>query len=155
VEARDGPSASRSTLTDSAWITEDERHAFPSMTPGSGPRNDVERRPLLEGLDFLYTPSGDVAADVADLTSALGGRVVFAIDDGGVRVAMIDVAGPPRLLLTDHLEGDRPILVYRVDDLEAAVRDLEGRGWAEGHGLEIPQGPVKSFVAPGGQRLAI
>jgi hypothetical protein len=155
VEARDGPSASRSTLTDSAWITEDERHAFPSMTPGSGPRNDVERRPLLEGLDFLYTPSGDVAADVADLTSALGGRVVFAIDDGGVRVAMIDVAGPPRLLLTDHLEGDRPILVYRVADLDVATASLAERGWTPERSLQIPQGPCGSFRSAGGHRIAI
>ena len=32
---------------------------------------------------------------------------------------------------------------------------LEARGWAPGHRLEIPQGPVCSFSAPGGQRLAI
>jgi hypothetical protein len=28
-------------------------------------------------------------------------------------------------------------------------------GWPRGHDLEIPQGPVRSFEAPGGQRLAI
>ena len=29
------------------------------------------------------------------------------------------------------------------------------RGWSGDHALEIPQGPVRSFVAPGGQRLGI
>ena len=110
---------------------------------------------MLEGLDFLYTPSLDVAADVADLTAALGGRVVFAIEDGGVRVAMIEFAGAPRLLLTDHLDGDRPILVYRVADLRAAREDLARRGWAPEHSLEIPQGPCSSFRSAGGHRIAL
>ena len=69
---------------------------------------------------------------------------------------MLDLAsGPPRLLLASHLDGDVPVLVYRVDDLERVSAELRGRGWSAGHGLEIPQGPVRSFVAPGGQRLAI
>ena len=80
--------------------------------------------PVLEELDFLYTPSRDVAADTADLTAVLGGRLVFAIEDSGIRVAMIELAGAPRILLTDHLHGDRPILVYRVADLDAAVAAL-------------------------------
>ena len=47
------------------------------------------------------------------------------------------------------------MLVYRVDDIAAATRELEARGWDPGHALEIPQGPVRSFAAPGGQRLAL
>jgi hypothetical protein len=81
---------------------------------------------------------------------------VFAIEGMGARVAMVELTvGPPRVLLADHLEDDRPVLVYRVKDLEAASAELRERGWDEGHALEIPQGPVRSFYAPGGQRLAI
>ena len=47
------------------------------------------------------------------------------------------------------------MLVYRVADLAAAAVDLESRGWAADHALEIPQGPVRSFSGPGGHRLAI
>jgi hypothetical protein len=32
---------------------------------------------------------------------------------------------------------------------------LESRGWERGTTLEIPQGPVCSFRAPGGQRMAV
>ena len=111
---------------------------------------------MFERLDYLYMPSRDVASDVAYFTDVLGGRLIFAIDGMGARVAMIQLtADPPRILLADHLEGDRPILVYRVDDLESARTELRGRGWDEGHALEIPQGPVRSFVGPGGHRLAI
>jgi hypothetical protein len=93
---------------------------------------------------------------MAWFTHVLGGRLVFAIDAMGTRVAMIELTkGPPRIVLAGHLDGDRPILVYRVDDLESAITDLEGRGWQRGTTLEIPQGPVCSFSAPAGQRLAI
>ena len=67
-------------------------------------------------------PSRDVAADVGFFTEVLGGRLVFAIDGMGTRVAMIELTdGPPQLLLAGHLEGDRPVLVYRVADLDAAT----------------------------------
>ena len=63
--------------------------------------------------------------------------------------------GPPRLLLTDHVEGDAPILVFRVPDIAAAQRELRARGWEPGRALEIPHGPVNSFRGTGGQRIAI
>jgi hypothetical protein len=111
---------------------------------------------LFQQLEYLYTPSRDVAADVSWFTEVLGGRLVFAIDSMGTRVAMIELtSAPPKIVLADHLEGDRPILVYRVESLDEASRELKGRGWNEGHGLEIPQGPVRSFAGPGGQRLAM
>jgi len=109
-----------------------------------------------DGLDFIYWPSADVAWDVAYFEMVLRAAVVFAIDGMGTRVAMLELtAGPPRLLLAGHLDGAAPILVYRVPDLAAAIRDLEPRGWHRGTTLEIPHGPVCSFTAPGGQRLAI
>ena len=82
--------------------------------------------------------------------------MLFAIDAMGTRVAMLELtADPPRIVLAGHLEGDRPVLVYRVDDLDAAATELRGRGWEAGHGLEIPQGPVQTFVGPGGHRIAL
>ena len=109
-----------------------------------------------ERLDYIYMPSRDVAADLAWFRDVLGGRVVFAIDGMGTRVAMIELTPePPRLLLADHVDGDVPILVYRVASLADAVADLESRGWTRGTTLEIPQGPVSSFRGPGGHRLAV
>ncbi|HET6777109.1 MAG TPA: hypothetical protein VFH81_04985, partial [Actinomycetota bacterium] len=65
-------------------------------------------------LDFLYCPSGDVAVEASYFTDVLGGEFVFAIESGGTRVAAIRLTGgPPLFLLADHVEGDRPILVYR------------------------------------------
>jgi hypothetical protein len=109
-----------------------------------------------EQLDFLYVPSRDVAADLVYFTEILGGRVVFAIQAMGTRVAAVQLTEhPPLVVLADHLEGERPILVYRVADLGAAMAGLEARGWQRQHRLEIPQGPCCSFRAPGGHRLAL
>lgn len=79
-------------------------------------------------LDFLYMPSKDVAAETRYFESSLGGRVIFAIEDMGTRVAMIELAdAPPRILLAGHLSGDRPVLVYRVPDLTEALQQLDRR----------------------------
>ncbi len=107
-------------------------------------------------LDYLYTPSADVAADTRFFVSVLGAELVFAIDDSGTRVSMLRLsADGPAILLTDHLEGDRPILVYRVANLADAMGDLAARGWTEERTLELPPGPATSFTAPGGHRIAL
>lgn len=112
--------------------------------------------PAFEELDFVYMPTRDAASDVAYFTDVLGAQLVFAIEGMGTRVAMLELSpSPPAVLLAEHLEGDAPVLVYRVPDLAAAVSALESRGWMAGTQLEIPQGPICSFIAPGGQRLAI
>ena len=115
-----------------------------------------ERSAPFEQLDYLYTPSRDVIADMTYFTEVLGGRLVFAIDAMGTRVAAIALTEePPQVLLTDHLEGDRPILVYRVTDLLATLAAFEAQGWEPESTFDIPQGPCCSFRAPGGHRLAV
>jgi hypothetical protein len=109
-----------------------------------------------ERLDFIYMPSRDVAADGEYFTDMLGGRIVFAIEAMGARVSMIELTEqPPNLLLTDHLEGDSPILVFRVRDLEGSLAELERRGWNRERTFEIPHGPCCSFETPGGHRIAV
>jgi len=74
----------------------------------------------------------------------------------GTRVAMVELtAAPPRVLLAGHLDGEAPVLVYGVADLDAAVAEHAARGFDEGTILKIPHGPVRSFRAPGGQRIAL
>jgi hypothetical protein len=107
-------------------------------------------------LDFLYCPSGDVAAEASYFTNVLGGELVFAIESGGTRVAALRLTGgPPLLLLADHVEGDRPILVFRVDDLAASLAELQSRGWQRADTFEIPHGPCCSFRTAGGHRVAL
>ena len=65
-------------------------------------------------------------------------------------------SGPPVVLLTDHVPGDRAeILVYRVADLVATLAQQEAAGWVRERTFDIPHGPCCSFVTPGGHRVAL
>jgi hypothetical protein len=111
---------------------------------------------VFAGLDFVYLPSRDVAGDVAHFTDGLGAELVFAIEAFGTRVAMVRASpAPPALLLAGHLEGDQPVLVHRVADLDRAVAELQGRGVGLGARFEIPHGPGVEVLGPGPQRLAL
>ncbi len=106
------------------WYDSAPELAGPGAGYAVGPRTG-RHMVILADLDFLYTPSRDVARDMADLVDGFGARVIFAIEDSGVRVAMLQLTDhPPRILFTDHVDGDRPILVYRVDDHAAATAEL-------------------------------
>jgi len=116
----------------------------------------VGTTPTFDSLDFLYIPTQDVAADATYFTEVLGGTLVFAIQEWNTRVAMVEMtAGPPHLLFTDHVDGERPILIYRVDDLDSTIERLQIAGWERQSVIEIPQGPCCSFETPGGHRVAV
>jgi hypothetical protein len=111
---------------------------------------------MFDCLDFLYLPSRDVAGDLEHFTVGLGGELVFAIEAFGTRVAMVRLhADPPAVLLAGHLEGEQPVLVYRVKDLEQAVLELAERDVEVGARFEIPHGPGVELIDPGPQRIAL
>jgi hypothetical protein len=73
----------------------------------------------------------------------------------GTVVACLRVSGEgPQILLSGHLEGENPILIYRVPNSGEAVAALRAGG-IELHEVELPPGPCATFRAPGGQRLAV
>ncbi len=110
---------------------------------------------MFESLDFLYTPAEDVDAAARRWVDELGAELVWKVRGMETVVACLRMAGEgPAILLTDHLEGDVPILIYRVADYDAVVTQLQAAG-TELRELEIPHGPCASFRAPGGQRVAV
>jgi hypothetical protein len=111
---------------------------------------------MFDRLDFIYLPSSDVAADVEHFTRGLSAEVVFAIEAFGTRVAMVRLTpGPPPLLFAGHLQGDQPVLVYRVEDLDQTVAQLRDRQVDVGVEFEIPHGRGAEILNPGPQRLAV
>jgi hypothetical protein len=90
----------------------------------------------LGSLDFMYTPSADVAADLRYLVDVLGAEQVFAIEDGGIRVAMVSFGPAPAILA-------------------AARGEFEARGLRPERSVELPPGPATTFRTPGGLRMAI
>ncbi len=111
---------------------------------------------MFQSLDFVYLPSRDVAGDLTRFTEGMGGSLIFAIERFGTRVAMVELSpSPPSLLLAEHLEGDKPVLVHRVVDLEETLTELESHGIGVLARLGIPHGPGAELSLPGPQRLAI
>ncbi len=111
---------------------------------------------MFQQLDFVYLPSREVAADVEHFTAGLGGELVFAIEAFGTRVAMVHLSpDPPALLLAGHLDGDQPVLVYRVTELDQRVAELQARGVEVAARFGIPHGPGAELVIPGPQRVAL
>jgi predicted enzyme related to lactoylglutathione lyase len=110
----------------------------------------------IEALDVLYLPSRDVEADVMFYRDVLGGRVVFAIEAMGTRVAEVAI-GPrgPRVVIAEHLPGAAPILLHRVSDLDETLAELDTRGLQLEGRVELPLGPCATFRSPGGQRLGL
>jgi catechol 2,3-dioxygenase-like lactoylglutathione lyase family enzyme len=109
----------------------------------------------VESLDFLYMPSRDVARDLGFYRDVLGAEVVFAIEAFGTRVAQVRFSEEgPRLLLAEHLEGEAPVVLHRVKDLDAAVAELRERGAEIEAEFGFPHGPAAELRTPGGQRLA-
>ena len=109
----------------------------------------------LESLDFVYMPSRDPAAEIEWFETTLGAEVVFAIEAFGTRVAMLRAGEGTPFLLAGHLEGERPVLVFRVESLDAATAELREAGATVSEEFGIPHGPVREVVAPGGHRIAI
>jgi hypothetical protein len=124
---------------------------------GRSPRRALSALTLFGSLDFLYVPSADVAREAEQLVDALGGELVFAIEAMGTRVAMVRMAPDPSppILLAGHLDGERPVLVYRVDSPAAPAGELRARGFDPGPAFGIPHGPCRAFTVPGGHRFAI
>jgi hypothetical protein len=111
---------------------------------------------VFDELDFIYSPSTDVAAEMAHYVDQLGAELVFAIERFGTRVAMLRLTSEgPSLLLAEHLHGEQPILIYRVADLDAAEAELGGRGVACSPHFGFPDGEGIELDVPGPQRIAV
>jgi hypothetical protein len=111
---------------------------------------------VLGSLDFVYVPTSDVDATARHYVEDLDARLEWRVRAMGTTVAAVRVAEQgPLILLAGHLEGDTPILVYRVDNYDTAVAALRAAAVGDLLELEIPHGPCAAFRVYGGQRLAV
>ena len=111
---------------------------------------------MFESLDFIYVPTGDVDGAAAHHQRVLGAELLWKVRAMDITVAALRLSSAgPQILLSGHLTGERPILVYRVADYASAVAALRAGGLTEVEELEIPHGPCAAFRVQGGQRYAI
>ena len=100
-------------------------------------------------------PAADVDGEARRHIDALGAELGWKVRAMGTTVACLRVGEQgPAILLSGHLRGTGAILVYRVQDYAATLRELRQRNVAV-HELEIPPGPCATFTMEAGQRFAV
>ena len=110
---------------------------------------------LFGSLDYVYVPAADVDAEAGRYAATLGAELVWKVRAMGTTVACLRVAeAGPAILLSGHLRGTGPILVYRVQDYAATVAHLRAQHLAVRE-LEIPHGPCATFTMAAGQQYAV
>ena len=110
---------------------------------------------VFESLDFIYVPTEDVDGSARGYVEELGAELVWKVRGMGTVVACLRISNVgPAILLSGHLEGTTPILIYRVADYASTVAKLRAESACGVREIEIPHGPCASFSAPGGQRFA-
>jgi predicted enzyme related to lactoylglutathione lyase len=114
---------------------------------------------MFKSLDFLYVPAPDIESSVRYYTQVLGGELLWKIHAYGVRVACIALTESeeekPYVLLADHIHKNDVMLVYQVENLDNAIKQLKLKGWKEENRIEIPPGPCCTFRDPAGNALVI
>jgi hypothetical protein len=112
---------------------------------------------MFKSLDFLYVPAPDIESSVEYYTQVLGGELLWKIHAYGVWVACIALskADQPYVLLADHIRKNDVMLVYQVENLDNAIKQLKSKGWKEENRIEIPPGPCCTFRDPAGNALVI
>jgi len=110
---------------------------------------------MFKSLDFMYVPAPDIETSVKYYTQVLGGKLLWKIHAHGVWVACIALAQSekPYVLLADHIHD--LMLIYQVENLDKATKQLKSKGWKEENRIEIPPGPCCTFRDPAGNALVI
>jgi hypothetical protein len=107
-------------------------------------------------LVYVYIGTSSFEGDLDFYGNKLGAKLLWNRKAFGARVAAFDLCGEPYLLLADHVKAPSKRLIYEVEDLEEAAKELKGRGWEpEGGSFEIPDGPCINFKDMSGNEYAI
>jgi len=107
-------------------------------------------------LAYIYVGCEDFEKDKKFYGEALGARLVWEFHEFGANVAAFDLGGEPYVLIADHVKPPSKRLVYEVDDLTKAIKELKSRGWKpDGSRFEVPDGPCVNFKDPSGNEYAL
>ena len=110
---------------------------------------------MFGSLDSIYLPAADVDDEVVRYVETAGAELIWKVRAMGTTVACLRVGeSGPAILLSGHLPGTSPILVYQVQDYAGTVAQLRQRNVTLRE-LEIPHGPCATFMMGTGQRYAI
>ena len=111
---------------------------------------------LFKRLAYIYIGTNNYEADYHFYKDILKGRLVWEFENFGAKVAAFDLCGEPYLLIADHVHAPSKRLIYEVENLNIAAKELISRGWkADGEKFEVPDGPCFNFKDLSGNEYAI
>ena len=111
---------------------------------------------VFKRLAYVYVGTSDYSADYDFYKNVLGAERVWEFERFGAKVAAFDLCGEPYLLIADHVQAPSKRLIYEVEDISAAAKQLKDRGWKQdGSEFEIPDGPCINFKDKSGNEYAI
>ena len=84
---------------------------------------------LFKRLAYIYVGTSDYRSDCDFYENILGAKRVWEFEEFGARVAAFNLCGEPFLLIADHVKAPSKRLIYEVDDISGATRQLKARGW--------------------------
>jgi predicted enzyme related to lactoylglutathione lyase len=88
--------------------------------------------------------------------NVLGAELVWEFEDFGAKVAAFNLCGEPYLLIADHVHAPSKRLIFEVDNIDKAERELQSRGWKPDSGkFEVLDGPCINFKDESGNEFAI
>jgi Glyoxalase/Bleomycin resistance protein/Dioxygenase superfamily len=93
-------------------------------------------------LVYIYIGSATYQRDYDFYHKVLGAELIWEFEKFGAKVAAFNLCGEPYLLIADHVKAPSKRLIYKVENLDEAVKKLKGRGWnPDGPRFEVPDGP--------------
>jgi len=111
---------------------------------------------LFKRIAYIYVGTSDYKGDYDFYGKVLGAERIWEFDSFGARVAAFNLCGEPYILIADHVRAPSKRLIYEVDDIDDAVKQLKNRGWrADGTKFEVPDGPCINFTDKSGNEYAI
>lgn len=110
----------------------------------------------LRRLIYIYIGTSNYQADHNFYKNVLGAELIWEFEEFDAKVAAFNLSGEPYLLIADHVEAPSKRLIYEVEDIDAAAKELKARGWkADGNKFEVPDGPCINFKDESGNEYAI
>ena len=111
---------------------------------------------LFKRLVYIYIGTSNYKADYDFYKNILGASIAWEFENFGAKVAAFNLCGEPYLLIADHVHAPGKRLLYEVENIDAAAKELKEKGWkADGNKFEVPDGPCINFKDESGNEYAI
>jgi predicted enzyme related to lactoylglutathione lyase len=111
---------------------------------------------IFKRLVYIYIGTSNFEEDLNFYENIIGAECLWNKHKFGAKVAAFNLCGEPYLLIADHVNAPSKRLIYEVENINKAIKELNAKGWvADGNIFEVPDGPCINFKDKSGNEYAI